>query len=285
MDRGFKWLATGLPVWLPLPPVWAASIARRRAFEAVRTYEIAMEKAANGQDPGQDWQDLENIGPVLTQRQKVYREHNFSIDERAALDLSLLWAMNANANVLVFWMLNHIYADKTLLAMLREEIAPHVQAIQPKQLFGIPEPARIDKFDVGALADECPLLKSCYIESLRLDAAPWSFRIMQEDLVLPTSREKDAEKFVLKKGTYAHIAHSMHHTNPAHFADPHSWVADRHIKREQGDGKQAETATAELDTIRAYGKSRNDSGHRCSKTDRRHRRRTQYVQIPFDYSC
>jgi cytochrome P450 len=72
---------------------------------------------------------------------------------------------------------------------------------------------------------------------------------MQEDLVLPASRDKDAEKFFLKRGTYAHIAHSIHHTDPAYFDDPHVWRADRHIKREQGDGE----VSVNMGTIRPYG--------------------------------
>jgi hypothetical protein len=252
MDKGFRWLATGLPVWLPIPQIWKARIARSRAFDAVLAYEEAMEKAANGQDPGQEWQSLDDVGPVLTQRMKLYRQLNFTMHERAALELSLLWAMNANANMLVFWMLNHIYADDAVLAQVREEIAPFVHAVQPKQLFGVPEPPQIGTFDHEALASKCPLLKSCYIESLRLDVAPWSFRVMQENLVLPASKDKEAEKFMLKKGTYAHIAHSIHHTDPAYFDDPQVWRADRHIKREQGD----EEVSVNMGTIRPYGESR-----------------------------
>ncbi|KAG9739159.1 cytochrome P450, partial [Aureobasidium melanogenum] len=249
MDKGFKWLATGLSAWLPIPQIWKAKIARSRSLNAVLAFEKAMEKAANEEDPGQEWQYLENVGPVLTERLKLYRHLGFTMHERAALDLCLLWAMNANANMLVFWMLNHIYADKKILSSLREEIAPFVHAVQPTQLFNVPEPPRIDTFDHEALASKCPLLKSCYVESLRLDAATWSFRVMQEDLVLPASRDKDAEKFFLKRGTYAHIAHSIHHTDPAYFDDPHVWRADRHIKREQGDGE----VSVNMGTIRPYG--------------------------------
>ncbi|KAG9802391.1 cytochrome P450, partial [Aureobasidium melanogenum] len=57
------------------------------------------------------------------------------------------------------------------------------------------------------------------------------------------------EKFFLKKGTYAHIAHSIHHTDPAYFDNPHVWRADRHIKREQGD----EEVSVSMGTIRPYG--------------------------------
>ncbi|KAG9670074.1 cytochrome P450, partial [Aureobasidium melanogenum] len=249
VDKGFKWLATGLPAWLPIPQIWRAKIARSRSLNAVLAFEEAMEKAANGENPGQEWQYLENVGPVLAERLKLYRQLNFTMEERAALDLCLLWAMNANANMLVFWMLNHIYADKKILSSLREEIAPFVHAVQPKQLFGVPEPPRIDTFDHEALASKCPLLKSCYVESLRLDAATWSFRVMQENLVLPASREKDAEKFFLKRGTYTHIAHSIHHTDPAYFDDPHVWRADRHIKPEQ----EGEEVSVNMGTIRPYG--------------------------------
>jgi cytochrome P450 len=60
---------------------------------------------------------------------------------------------------------------------------------------------------------------------------------------------------LLKKGTYAHIAHSIHHTDPAYFDDPQVWKADRHIKREQGD----EDVSVNMGTIRPYGELRKTS--------------------------
>jgi cytochrome P450 len=275
LDSGFKWLATGLPAWLPIPQLWRAKLARNRAFATVREWEVAMQRAVDGKDAGHEWQDLHNVGPVLTQRLDVYRQFDFTMDERAALDLCLLWAMNANTNMLVFWMLNHIYADKSLLARLREEIAPYVHAVQPKQRFGLPESPCIDKLDYEALDKKCHLLKSCYIESLRLDAAPWSFRVMQEDLLLAASREPDSDKFFLKKGTYAHIAHSIHHTDPAYFDDPQVWRADRHIKHEHGDTEPS----VSMGTIRPYGQS-SCILQRHLLTFVYYRRRTKHVQGP-----
>ena len=212
-----------------------------------------MEKKANGQDPGPEWSNLDDVSAMLKQRLEVYRQHNLSIDSRAALELALLWAMNANANALIFWMLNHIYADKDLLSTLRKEIAPYVQAVQPKQTLGVAEPPRLDSVDIEALVTKCPLLKSCYIESLRLDAAPWSFRVMQQDFVLSSPKDKSADKFLLNKGTYAHIAHSMHHTDPAYFEDPRVWKADRHVRYEKTEDSTEAKATAEMGSIRPYG--------------------------------
>lgn len=251
MDRGFFYLITGLPRWIPFPPLLKAHIARRRMLTAIEDFEVALEADRNGKDPGSGWHALDDISPLLSARVDAYRKFNFSIEARAACEVSLLWAMNANANPLMFWMLSHIYADKDLLAKLREEVAPYVRAVQPKQSFGIAEPPRLESVDQKGLVENCPLLKSSYIETLRVDTSVFGFRVMKDDLVLQ-GRDKNTSKFMLKKGTYAHAAFDLHHKDPAHFEDPDMWRADRHIISEEGaDGVMR--PAADMGTIRPYG--------------------------------
>ncbi|KAK5702495.1 hypothetical protein LTR17_022243 [Elasticomyces elasticus] len=178
----------------------------------------------------------------------VYRKHNWSIRGRAATELSLLWAANANSDTLIFWMINRIYADKTLLEKIRKEIAPYVVFVEMPSDLPIAEPPRLERFDVDGLSNNCPLLKSSYIESLRLDAAPWSFRVIKEDFVLQ-GRGEGAEGWRLRKGDCAHIAHDLHSTDPKYFDDPMVWRADRHIKYENEDKHGA----ADMGSIRPYG--------------------------------
>ena len=247
-DRGFLYLGAGLPRWFPILKLTRAHIARKKLLEAVYAFHNALEKETLGKDPGADWNDLDDVSPLVRARTEAYRKHNFSISARAACEVALIWAANANSNSLVFWMVNRIYSDPSLLTRIREEITPFVAAVQPKQEFPVPEPPRLEPFDVEGLCNSCPLLKSCYVESLRLDTASWSLKLVQQDFVLQ-SREKDAQGWMLKKGQYAHAAHDLHNTDPNYFEDPMTWKADRHVKF---DGEQKK-ANVDLGSIRPYG--------------------------------
>ena len=249
LDQGFLLLATGLPRWIPIPALTKAHIARKHLMDKLVQFEVAMDKWAAGENPGPEWGDLDDVGPVVKGRIEIYRKYGFSMQARAALENALLWAANANSNPTVFWMLERIYPDKALLAMLREEIEPYVRAVQPKQEFPIPDAPLLENLDVDGLCANCPLLKSCYIECLRLDAAPWSLKVAKQDFVL-TPREKDAQGYMLRKGEYVHVAHDLHNTDPNAFENPDVFKADRHIKYDE-NGK----GSADMGSMRPYGKS------------------------------
>ena len=249
LDRGFLLLAAGMPGWLPVPILTRARIARKRIADQICVFHEAMEAEASGQDSGPDWRDLDDVSKLVKERTAVYRKYGLSIRARAACEEVLMWAANANSNALVFWMINRIYSDPELLASIREEIAPYAQAVQPKQEFPIPEPPRLEAFNLEGLCSSCPLLKSCYVECLRLDTASWSLKVVKQDFVLQ-SREKDSPGWLLRRGEYAHAAHDLHNTDSNYFEDPMIWKADRHIRYEEGEKK----ATVDLGSIRPYGR-------------------------------
>lgn len=249
LDEGFLMLATGLPRWIPIPSLTRAHIARKKLIDMLVQFEVAMDKWTAGEDPGPEWRDLEDVGPVIKSRIGIYKKHGFSMRARAATEHALLWAANANSNPLVFWILERIYSDKALLAMLREEIEPYVRAVQPKQEFIVPDAPRLEKLDVEGLCANCPLLKSCYIECLRLDAAPWSLKVAQQDFVL-SPRDKEAQSYMLRKGEYVHVAHDLHSTDPNVYDNPDTFKADRHTKYDD-NGK----GSADMGNMRPYGKS------------------------------
>jgi hypothetical protein len=249
LDDGFLMLATGLPRWVPIPKLTRAHIARRNLLNKLVQFEVAMDKWAAGEDPGPEWRDLDDVGPVVKGRIALYREYGLSMEARASVEHALLWAANANSNATVFWMLERIYADKTLLALLREEIEPYVRAVQPKQEFIVPDAPRLEKLDVEGLCANCPLLKSCYIECLRLDAAPWSLKVAKQDFVL-TPRDKETQSYTFRKGEYVHVAHDLYNTDPNAFENPEVFKADRHVKYDE-NGK----GSADMGSMRPYGKS------------------------------
>lgn len=203
LDRGFLLLATGLPRWAPIPALTRAHISRKKNLERLDIYHENLEKWSKGEDVEPKWSSLDDIGSLVKARLPVYQKHGFSIRARAATEHALMWAANANSNALVFWMINRIYSDRPLLAMLREEVAPYLPMELEKTGLPISEPPRITFIDIEALCSKCSLLKSVYVECLRLDTAPWSFKVVKETFVLQ-SREKNSEKWLLKQGEYVH---------------------------------------------------------------------------------
>lgn len=247
LDEGFLMLAAGLPRWIPIPALTRAHIARKKNLERLDAFHENLEKHYRGEFVESQWSSLDDIGTLVKARMDVFRKYKFTIRTRSAFDLVLMWAANANSNTLIFWIINRIYSDRVLLAQLREEIAPHVAIVQERTGLPIEQPPQITKIDVDRLCDSCPLLKSVYVESMRLDTAPWSFKVVKSDFALQ-SREKGAEPLLLRKGDYVHAAHDLHNTDPKYWDDPKIFKPDRHIKKND-EGKES----ADLGTIRPYG--------------------------------
>lgn len=255
-DAGFLPLAVDLPSLVPIGKAIGARRARSALFRCLDEFERALETHRDGGNPGPQWADLDNVGPVIQGRlDEVYRKHGLSIPQRSALDLSLVWAMNANASPFVFWVLWRVYSDPELLAQVRDEIAPFVVLEAPVIGFGaavgIDTPSRIERLDLDGLMNKCPRLKASYVESLRLDFSSWSFKAVREDTVLGA---RDGEKVLLRAGTYAHGAYELHHTDPSAYEDPLTWRHERHIKWEVNE-KGEKRPVANLGDIRPYGES------------------------------
>lgn len=255
-DDGFMALALDLPAIVPMGKAIGARRARGFLFRSLDEYENALETHYNGGNPGPQWADLDNISALVQGRvEKVWRKHNANTKQRAALDLGLIWAMNANANPFIFWMIWRIYSDEDLLARIREEIAPFIVPEEPMVGFGgvvgIETAARIEKIDVDGLMNKCPYLKASYVESMRLDVSSWSFKSVREDTVISDRSDENAQKILLPAGTYAHGAFELHHTDPGAYEDPMVWRPERHLKQQAG-GKQP---VADMGNVRPYSRS------------------------------
>jgi cytochrome P450 len=254
-DEAFVLLAMNLPIWVPWPPLHRARRERGKALACMREFHEAFDKFLDGEDPGARWCDMDNVSPLIRSRTETYRKHGISMAGRAACEFSLYWAMNANSAPLVFWMVLEICRDPVLLAEVREEIAPHVVGVQPRNDFGLGVwlAPRLERLDVEALLTQCPLFKSTYVETMRLYTGVWSIKWIQEDTTLKESG-RGGESFLLRKGTYAHAPQEVHQLDPRFFPDPNEWRGGRHVK-ETVDEKGKKVLTAELGTIRPYGES------------------------------
>ena len=254
-DEGFLLLATGLPSLVPWPRMQRARIARRKLYNYMCEFHEALDKHLNGEEPGARWQDLDNISHVIRARAEQMRKYNIPISLRAKFELGPIWAMNANSSPLVFWMVYELFKDKLLLEQVRDEIAPYVRGVEPRNEFGhgVWIAPQLERFDVDGLMDKCPLLKSTYIETLRVYTGGYSVKYMRQDVVLREKGASDEGGYLLKKGSYAHVPMELHQLDPVYFPNAGEWQGARHVK-ETVDESGKTVRTADMSTLRPYGK-------------------------------
>lgn len=257
LDEGLVLLAAKLPGWIPWPRLRRARAARRQMLMRTREFEAAMDKhlrGEDGEDAGNRWQDMENVSTFVKSRIQLFRNHGLSLEARASCDVALAWAMNANANPLITWLLFELYRDAVLLEAIRQEVAPFVKVAQPENGFGsavwvAPELVHLD---VEGLIHKCPQLKAAYLETLRVYTGIWAVRCLTEDVVLET-RSKRAEGYLLQKGDMVHMAHELHQFDANFFPNPNEWHHERFLKQRKDDvGRSVQTV--ELGTLRPYGR-------------------------------
>lgn len=99
MDRGLPWLLSGLPGWLPFPPLVKAHIARNRVQDAMNRFHRALDKTVDGESVEAAWANMEDVCDLMMKRHQIYRgwysrpdtriptnevaEHEFKPEERA----------------------------------------------------------------------------------------------------------------------------------------------------------------------------------------------------------
>lgn len=258
LEKGFMALAIETPILLPVNSAIGARRSRGFLLGWMDEFETALEKHQKGENPGPQWADLDNVSPIIKGRLRdVWQKHNVGIKQRSAMDLSLIWAMNASANSVVFWVIWRIYSDPWLLIKIREEIEPYVTLEEPAVGFGgaFESATRIEKIDLDGLMANCPYLKAAYIESLRLDVDVWAFKSIKKDAIITDATVSKPVKISLQAGTYALGASSLHYTDPGAFEDPLSWKPERHIKWSSVGSKEEEKKpTVDLSNLEPYSK-------------------------------
>jgi hypothetical protein len=226
----FQLLLTGLPRTIPHPSLPSAHITRRKLLHHLSTIteEIC--------------EDSDMRGPLLEARQVVLEENRVPQNVRTADLLALLWSVNM-PHVLAFWMLLHVISDPKLLEDLRQETDKYVKAVQEQAIMGFSPPPRVS-FNVEGLLNKCPLLKSAYIETVRLYSRGSRTRVVTKDFELESQEAtrvfKSGEKWAFRKGEWVDTSNWLSNTDPSNFTDENMWNADCHIVEDENGEKKAE---------------------------------------------
>lgn len=138
--------------------------------------------------------------PLMQEKKRMHNSEGISDDENARLELAISFAIDSNAGITCFWVLNNLFSRPHLLGQIRNEIYQNA--------FEAPGTISVNK-----LRDTCPLLNSVFRESVRLITPMVSARYITEDTILEDS-------YLLRKGSLVQIANGVIH------ADTNIWGDD-----------------------------------------------------------
>jgi hypothetical protein len=163
--------------------------------------------------------------PLIQER--VQTNLTFGLGEQMAghAELILIFGILGNAVPSNFWLVANIFSRTKLLQRIRDEvefaITLHEDADTGRRKFFISS-KRIGK--------ACPLLYSCYRETLRDNSLLTSARLVMEDTLL-------AEKYLLRKGSVVQIAGGViHHSSKIWGHNAEGFNPDRFLSVADEDG-------------------------------------------------
>lgn len=87
LDAAFTLIVIGIPTWLPVATMRAVKPARDRLNKAMANCYAEMDN-----DDGKSLSGMEDVSQAMKQRNKACREHGFAVEDRAPLDIGLIWA-------------------------------------------------------------------------------------------------------------------------------------------------------------------------------------------------
>ncbi|KAH7321454.1 hypothetical protein BKA65DRAFT_512162 [Rhexocercosporidium sp. MPI-PUGE-AT-0058] len=173
LDLGRSYLLRNLPPWTPWPGVVKAHIARSRVWTALDDVQRVLDESTRDMGGGADstWGDLEDVSLLVRKRNEIYRERKFEIKERG--DITILHSLLAHPTLLPLWQILHILSTPNLLPLIRTEITPYAKVAKPFSIGAISEAPKL-ALSLEGLTTKCPLLRSTFLETLRLVDRKWT---------------------------------------------------------------------------------------------------------------
>lgn len=224
----FPFLMLGLPTWTPLKMMRDGLAARSRLVDAFTALYRRVSQYQNG-DAVDFGADMSDVGAFTLERNRVYDENGFSFEYRG-YEYGVLWALNANTQPLVFWMLTFVYSTPGLLAELRREVAPYVDIAAA----AAEDPGRkptLGAMDYRGVTRDCPLLRAAMLETFRLANEATSIRCVAR----PVRVADGARETLLPPGTFVSVAHAATQYCPDVYPDPHRFDPARFLETDPAD--------------------------------------------------
>lgn len=213
MDAGRSYLLRKLPPWIPWPGIVQAHMARFKVWQCLDEQQKVLDAMVKGEAVESAWGYLENVSMLVLERNAIYRgtqpthppasfvgysiaehdistEHDIDIKERADITVSpfpllpnpsilpeiqILSSLAGNPSLLLTWQIQYILTIPGLIDRIRTQIGPYATVTKPFFIGTICEAPKLVLNHEG-LSKKCPLLRSTYLETLRIVDENWDVK-------------------------------------------------------------------------------------------------------------
>lgn len=258
LDASFNKLLAGFPWFFPgMAPAYQA---RSRIVAAVKDHQEALFATWEDRDPGSAWNDLSDVSTVMACRAREWRNLNLDAHTSSTSDTAILWAMNVNANQIIFWALWHIYQDPQLHAQILAEIAPFAHLTAVASDLPIAEPPKLI-LNLEGLLQHSPLLKATFFETMRLEAPGTSYKTVVESFDITESTDdarldgkSQPQTYRFVKGDYICIPHGVHAMDGRYFKHPKAFNPRRFfVSGADETDPDSEKTSVDVGSLKVFG--------------------------------
>ncbi|KAH8588920.1 cytochrome P450 [Bisporella sp. PMI_857] len=163
------------------------------------------------------------------EREKLHRQHHFSIRGRSCTHASFLYVATTNAAPLITWFVINLIQSPSLLRKFREE----AQSAMVE-----------DGLDVRRLQSS-PWIQGLWKESLRLGSTNTSARVLRKDTYL--------EGYMLRKNSIVLLPVQVLHYDPNVFERPNTFDAERWISTKEEEPETLRRQKKQNASLRPFG--------------------------------
>jgi cytochrome P450 len=170
--------------------------------------------------------EADDVAEITKVRATSSIEFGFPEEEIGKLEMALLFVATTNTIPTLYWFVTNVWLRPELVEEIRREVLPLVKVTDRPG-----EERRAATVDISQLEDKCPLMVSCYRESIRLANQATGTRRVMEDTHLA---DEKGNSYLLKAGVdVMWSVKSLHRSNDVWGQDSLEFDAARFTNQEK----------------------------------------------------
>jgi cytochrome P450 len=174
---------------------------------------------------GERLDENDDVAEVTKVRARFAREAGVSYEDLGRLEMALMFVGTTNTIPTLFWFFVNVWLRPDVVEITRKEVIPFVKLTPADDGKG-----RRAILDITQLETNCPVLVSCYRESIRLGNQAMGNRFVMQDTVLT---DDDGTSYLLKKNTFVMWSAKELHRSESVWDDALGFHPERFVPEKQ----------------------------------------------------